>query len=348
MHLNTWKRTVCAGMAVLMLAMTGCQRMDEFFGFVDQPEPTPTPKPQVTVEYGEADPVAVELYPDEPTNYMEKDKYVWENRRVTYTDENMTVMTGIDVSEHQLYPEWDKVAANGIDFAMIRLGYRGSTEGQLYTDPIFQYNLKRAANAGLKIGIYFFSQATSRAEAEAEAYYVLGTLEQFPEYKQYVTMPIVFDWEEQSNEGSRSLGLDGKTVTTCAKYFTDVIREAGYTPGVYFNRNMGYYLYDLTRLDSDVECWFAGEGEYSDFYYAHSMWQYTFYGSVEGINGNVDLNLYVKPNSAENTANDAVTDDGTGDADTVQDDTTPDDTAAGGTAEGDTTEGSGSEDTSAE
>lgn len=281
-------------MAVLMFAMTGCTAIDKFKEFVgvDQPVPTPTPKPQITVEYGTADPVTLELQEGVPvSNFKKGDFGRDEDGRITYSADGVEVMTGIDVSEHQGYPDWDKVAADGIDFAMIRLGYRGSSEGMLYRDPIFRYNLVKAHNAGLKIGVYFFSQATGRAEAVAEAYYLVSILE---EHRDMITMPVVFDWEETGSETSRTKGMSGKTVTECAKYFCEVIREAGYTPAVYFNRHMGYYLYDLTQLP-DVEFWFAGEGDYSDFYYEHSLWQYTFTGKVDGINGDVDIDLYVGP-----------------------------------------------------
>lgn len=296
MHLNRSKKILCFMMAVLMLAMSGCtviQQVKDFIGLNQDDEVTPTPKPQVTVEYGSAEPVTLDLQEGVPTSYLKPGNFSKdENGRFTYAAEDgAEVMTGIDVSEHQMYPDWDKVAADGIDFAMIRLGYRGSTEGMLYKDPIFRYNLTKATNAGLKVGVYFFSQATCRAEAVAEAYYVAAVLEEF---KDKITMPVVFDWEETGNEGSRTNGLDGKTVSDCAMYFTEVIREAGYEPGVYFNRHMGYYLYDLAQLP-DVTFWFAGEGNYSDFYYEHSMWQYTFTGEVDGINGDVDINLYVAP-----------------------------------------------------
>lgn len=292
MHFTTYKRILCGGMAVLMFVMTGCTAIDKFKEFVgvDQPDPTPTPKPQITVEYGSADPVTLELQEGVPVSTLKKGDFGRdEDGRITYSADGVEVMTGIDVSEHQGYPDWEKVAADGIDFAMIRLGYRGSSEGMLYRDPIFRYNLVKAHNAGLKIGVYFFSQATSRAEAVAEAYYVLSVLE---EHKDKITMPVVFDWEETGSETSRTKGLSGKTVSDCAMYFCEIIRDGGYTPGVYFNRHMGYYLYDLTKL-TDVEFWFAGEGDYSDFYYEHSLWQYTFTGKVDGINGDVDIDLYI-------------------------------------------------------
>ena len=300
MHFNRSKKILCLLMALLMLAMTGCTVIDQVKDFIGLGKDEPvevTPKPQITVEYGTADPVTLDLQEGVPTNYMKPGNFSKdENGRFSYVSEDGSkVMTGIDVSEHQLYPDWDKVAADGIDFAMIRLGYRGSTEGMLYKDPIFRYNMTKALNAGLEVGVYFFSQATCRAEAVAEAYYVAAVLE---EYKDRITLPVVFDWEETGNENARTKNLSGEMVTDCAMYFTDVIREAGYEPAVYFNRHMGYYLYNLAQLPN-VTFWFAGEGNYPDFYYEHSLWQYTFTGKVNGINGDVDINLYVAPPADE-------------------------------------------------
>lgn len=297
MHSNTYKKILCGGMAALMLAMTGCTAMDQLKLLIgrDLDIPQPTPKPTVTVEYGTAEPVTLELQEGVPVSTLNKDSFGRDEQgRITYSADGVEVMTGVDVSEYQGYPDWDKVAADGIDFAMIRLGYRGSSEGMLYRDPIFRYNLVKAHNAGLKVGVYFFSQATDRAEAVAEAYYLLAILE---EHKDKITMPVVFDWEETGTETSRTKGMSGKAVTDCAKYFCEVIREGGYTPGVYFNRHMGYYLYDLTQLP-DVVYWFAGEGDYSDFYYEHALWQYTFTGKVNGIEGNVDIDLFVANGNA--------------------------------------------------
>lgn len=295
MHSNTYKKLLCGGMAAVMLAMSGCTVIDHFKSLIglNEEKPLPSPKPQITVEYGEADPVTLDLQEGVPTSYLKPGDFSYDEKgRITYTADGYEIMTGIDVSEHQQYPDWDKVAADGIDFAMLRLGYRGSSEGMLYKDPIFQYNLTKAYNAGLKIGIYFFSQATCRAEAVAEAYYVRSVLDT---HQDKITMPVVFDWEETGSDTSRTKGISGKIVTDCAKYFCEIISEGGYTPGVYFNRHMGYYLYNLAQLPDDVMFWFAGEGDYSDFYYEHAMWQYTFTGRVNGINGDVDIDLYVAP-----------------------------------------------------
>ena len=284
MTLNTWKVALCGALAAGMVLLTGCGGTEA---------PVVTPKPQVTVEYGTAGDLTLDLQEGVGVSYLQPEGFRWDGDRVTYTDSSMEVMTGIDVSEHQRYLDWEKVAADGIDFAMIRLGYRGSTQGLLYGDPFFQNNIEKAYAAGLKVGVYFFSQATTQAEAAAEAYYVTAILEQ---YRDKITMPVVFDWEVAEGANSRTATHNAKTVSDCGYTFTRIIREAGYDAGVYFNRHMGYYLYDLTRfIDTDVMFWFAGEGEYSDFYYEHAMWQYTFTGRVDGISGDVDMNLLVRP-----------------------------------------------------
>ena len=139
-------------MAVLMLAMTGCTPIDRFkamIGFGEDDTPLPSPKPQVTVEYGDADPVTLDLQEGVPTSYLAPGDFGRDsNGRITYQSaDGAEVLTGIDVSEHQMYPDWNKVADDGIDFVMIRVGYRGSTEGMLYKDPIFRYNIINAHKA---------------------------------------------------------------------------------------------------------------------------------------------------------------------------------------------------------
>ena len=154
MHFNRSKKVLCLLMAVLMLSMTGCTVIDQVKDFIGLGKDDPVeviPKPQVTVEYGTAEPVTLDLQEGVPTSYLKPANFSKdENGRFSYvTEDGREVLTGIDVSEHQLYPDWDKIAADGIDFAMIRLGYRGSTEGMLYKDPIFRYNMTKATNAGL-------------------------------------------------------------------------------------------------------------------------------------------------------------------------------------------------------
>lgn len=209
-----------------------------------------------------------------------------ERGRVTYQRDGVQAKTGVDVSFYQKEIDWQAVAADGIDFAIIRVGYRGYTEGGLILDKCFQQNIQGALDAGLEVGVYFFSQAISPEEAREEAAYVLEQLEGYE-----VTYPVVFDWEYiTSGEGARTEGMDGETLTQCALAFCEEIRQGGYEPMVYFNQDMGYLTYDLREF-TDLALWLAEYDERPDFYYHFDLWQYTHTGTVAGIEGNVDLNL---------------------------------------------------------
>lgn len=205
---------------------------------------------------------------------------------INYTGDEYETLRGIDVSEHQNEIDWAAVAAAGVEFAIIRAGYRGYTEGVLNEDLYFRQNMEGAAGAGLKIGVYFFSQAVNAQEAVEEANYLLGLLVGYN-----IELPVFFDWEPISGgEDVRTEGIGGEVVTECCLAFAQTIESAGYQPGVYFYRSQGYHEYDLDRL-SELVFWSAAVGEHPDFYYEHSLWQYSFTGSVPGIEGGVDLDM---------------------------------------------------------
>ena len=191
----------------------------------------------------------------------------------------------VDVSVYQGEIDWQAVADSGIDFAMIRVGYRGYSQGTLKMDERFQANIEGALDAGLDVGVYFFSQATTVAEAEEEADFVLEAIRNYP-----IQYPVVFDWEYISSQEARTEGMDGQGITQCASAFCELVSVAGYTPMVYFNQDMGYLVYQLDQLDSSL-FWLAEYDSKPDFYYDFDMWQYTHTGTVPGIQGNVDLNL---------------------------------------------------------
>ena len=199
-------------------------------------------------------------------------------------------VTGIDVSSHQGEIDWERVADSGVEFAMIRAGYRGyGPEGKLMEDEKFHTNIQSALAAGLDVGVYFFSQATNVWEAEEEAQLLLRSLEGYP-----VTYPVVFDWERIHHSAARTDGVEGKTVTLMAQAFCAQVEQAGYTPGVYFNQDMGYLSFDLSEL-AEFSFWLAEYDSKPDFYYDFSLWQYSSTGTVDGIQGNVDLNLDFSP-----------------------------------------------------
>ena len=228
-----------------------------------------------------------------PVNTLTAEKFTSQGK-VRYLGTEYDALRGVDVSEHQLEIDWPKVAAEGLDFACIRLGRRGYTEGGLFEDPWFKKNIEGAAGAGLRTGVYFFSQAVNAAEAIEEANFVLERIAPYA-----VDAPIVYDWELIEAEGARTAELTSETRTDCAVAFCETIRRAGYTPCLYFNRDLGYYGYDLTRL-TDYMFWFSlPESSFPNFYYACNIWQYSFTEEVPGIEGPADMNLWFVPHPSE-------------------------------------------------
>ena len=195
-------------------------------------------------------------------------------------------IAGIDVSSWQYDIDWETVADAGAEFAIIRIGYRGSETGKLNPDKYAQANLEGAAAAGLDIGVYFFSQAINPAEAEEEAYYVLDVIKDHN-----ITMPVVFDWERIRGEESRSNEMDARTLTDCAKAFLETIEMAGYDAMVYFNPHQSRNLYYLAEL-KEYDFWLASYTDRMDFPYKVQMWQYTEKGQIPGIETDCDFNVY--------------------------------------------------------
>lgn len=191
---------------------------------------------------------------------------------------------GVDVSEHQQEIDWQSVASAGADFAMIRAGYRGYTEGQVYADEYFKANMRGALKAGLDVGVYFFSQAVTVEEAVEEAKFVLQMLKGWE-----LTYPIVYDWEFIENTSARTYNMTAEEVTDCAMAFCETIAYAGYTPMLYFGQNASIEHFDLERLRV-FDFWLADYTDSPVFPYDFQMWQYSSSGSVDGIAGNVDVN----------------------------------------------------------
>ena len=222
-----------------------------------------------------------------PANELTEESFSPNDGRIEYTGTDYDVLRGVDVSEHQLDIDWKQVAASGVDYAYIRVGWRGYTEGGLFEDAYFERNIQGALDAGLHVGVYMFSQAVTVQEAIEEADFVL---ERIGKYN--VTLPVVFDWEKIEAAEARSHGLTMELRTDCARAFCETVKSAGYVPCVYFNRNLGYYGYDLTRL-TDYEFWFSlPESGFPNFYYACDMWQYSFTETVPGLAEPTDMNLW--------------------------------------------------------
>lgn len=229
----------------------------------------------------------VPYYPDIPASAFSEDKFELIDGRIEYKDPLVKYSTGIDVSSFQGDIDWDAVASDGIDFAIIRVGLRGyGSKGSLHEDDNAIRNIQGASKAGLMVGVYFYSQAITVNEAIEEAALVLRIIE-----KQPITGPVVFDWENEPGLNMRTDNLDSRTLTDCAIAFCDIIKKAGYMPAVYFNLTDAYVRYDLDGI-KDYVFWFAQhEGTYPAFYYKYNIWQYSDCGKVNGIDGNVDLNI---------------------------------------------------------
>lgn len=227
----------------------------------------------------------IAVLPDVQACALTPDDFCKENGRLNCSASGYTTRFGVDVSSFQGNIDWNKVAADGVDFAFVRVGGRGTSLGQLYTDTRYAQNVDGAVSAGLDTGVYFFAQAITVAEATEEADYVLGLLQGHT-----LTGPVVYDWE-MLGSGTRTYGIDPTMATACARAFCDRIQAAGYETMVYFTDYVGYTKYDLSQLN-DCGFWYANYSySYPNFYYQVDYWQYSSKGSVNGISGNVDCDL---------------------------------------------------------
>ncbi len=192
---------------------------------------------------------------------------------------------GIDVSRYQDKIDWEKVADDEVDYAFVRLGIRGYTEGEILEDETFQTNIEGALKNDIDVGVYFFTQAMSEEEAEEEAEFVI---ESIAPYK--VTYPVVIDVEAVTSANARSNDLSKEDRTKYCIAFCEKVKEAGYTPMIYGNLKTFMLLLDIEQLE-EYDKWFAYYDEAYYFPYDFKIWQYTNKGKVSGIKGDVDLNV---------------------------------------------------------
>lgn len=201
---------------------------------------------------------------------------------------NPNAKMGIDVSKWNKEIDWDKVKNAGVEFAIIRVGYRGATTGALVEDPYFEANIKGAIRAGIPVGVYFFTQALDVVEAVEEASMVMALCR---DYK--ITYPVFIDVEGLGGSG-RADGLDVETRTAVSRAFCATIESEGYRAGVYSSRNWLNQMLDMDQLQ-DYVVWLAEYRDVPIYQGYYHMWQYTSNGSVDGIEGRVDFNLsYLK------------------------------------------------------
>ena len=227
-----------------------------------------------------------------PVSIYKEENFRTDSKGLKYYYENgeLASYAGIDVSTYNGDIDFEAVKNFGIDFVIVRLGGRGyGAEGVIFEDDHALTNLKAAKSAGLMVGAYFFSQAITPEEAVEEAEFCLDLLDGF-----YLDYPLAFDWEQiDSAENPRTEDISPEVLTHCAKAFCDTVNEAGYIPCLYTDSKKAYMKFDLSKLP-DIDIWYAFYNDEPDMYYNYMMWQYSCWGQVDGIEGDVDLNICFK------------------------------------------------------
>ncbi|MBR1622859.1 MAG: glycoside hydrolase family 25 protein, partial [Pseudobutyrivibrio sp.] len=211
-----------------------------------------------------------------------------ETGKYSYVVDEQTVSRfGIDVSSHQGDIDWEAVAADGVEFAFIRAVYRGYGTGKLVVDEKCIQNIEGAQAAGIDVGVYVFSQAVTQAEVLEEASTVLNLLDGYS-----LQLPIVFDVEKVNDSQARTNALSVDERTSLTITFLEAVKNAGFEPMIYHNTEMGAMLLDLTQL-TEYPKWFAGYNREFYWPYEYNVWQYSESGRVNGINGDVDLDIWL-------------------------------------------------------
>ena len=195
---------------------------------------------------------------------------------------NTGTVMGIDISKHNGNIDWNAVKNSGVQYVILRCGYRGSASGVLVEDQKFKSNIQGATAAGLKVGIYFFSQAVNEVEAVEEASMTLSLIKNYR-----ITYPVYIDVESANG---RADGISKAARTSVINAFCQTIRNSGYTPGLYANKN---WLTEKINTGALGGCkiWLAQYVAAPTYAGRYEMWQYSSRGSIAGIKGNVDLNV---------------------------------------------------------
>ena len=209
-----------------------------------------------------------------------------ENGIMTYDDPRYTTYFGVDVSSWQGDVDWHKLKEQGVYFAFIRLGYRGYETGVINLDTKFEENVQGALDAGIKVGVYFFSQALNADEAFEEAQFVLDNIKGYD-----ISFPVVFDWETVSSDTARTNNIETEDLCQAANTFCNTIADAGYIPMVYCNQNVSMVYYELSRIQA-FDFWYAEYKDQPTFYYNFDIWQYSDSAKLDGVpNANIDVNI---------------------------------------------------------
>lgn len=276
---------ICITLAVILVLLLVALGVATAVILLRQPEqpPAPTTQPPTTQ--------TPTTLPPPVENTLGPEDFIYENGLLTCTAAPYEL--GVDVSSYQGNIDWQAVRDAGATFAIIRVAGRGYGQaGGVYADKLAQTNYEGAKRAGLKVGVYFFSQAITAEEAAEEARFILSITRDWD-----LDMPVVYDWERMEGN-SRTANTDRRTVTDCMLAFCREVEAAGRTPMVYFNPDHAesmFYIEEVTQY----KFWLAYYTDWMTFPYEVNMWQYTSTGKISGVNGTVDLNLFF-PESIKN------------------------------------------------
>lgn len=264
--------------------------MNEIDGF-KVPNTVTTIKVKQDIEYRVLDDVEYLMLTEDDVDASKEDLEVKEAENEADGTENPAfdmeagnAKKGIDVSKWNKEIDWEAVKADGVEFAIIRCGYRGSSSGSLIIDPLYEENIKGALAADIPVGVYFFTQAVSELEAIEEASMVISLIRQYD-----VDYPIFLDSESAGGKG-RADDLSPEDRTRYHRAFLNTIASAGYEAGIYASTNWLNKRVDADAL-SNYNIWLAQYADVPTYDGYYHMWQYTSKGTINGISTNVDLNL---------------------------------------------------------
>lgn len=262
-----------------------------FLNRAPQAEPEPTEAPTVTVNDSVLGTIALQPPEDASVNTYSTANLVPgdDGYYAYYIDGVKTSEMGVDLSEYQGEIDFEAVKAAGIDFVMLRIGGRYyGTEGRMYSDDAFADYYTQAKAVGLKVGVYFFSQAASEEDSIEEARYTLELLD-----GRALDYPVAIDWETIDDDDARTDDVTGEMLTRIAAAFCDTVEAAGYRSVVYASTSLILQSYDFETMKS-YDFWLADYRQFPEqekMYYHFTMWQYSTKGVVPGIDAEVDLNL---------------------------------------------------------
>ncbi len=238
------------------------------------------------IEYSDGTEEWVVISPYLPKNTYDFTKLITNDDQMKYEVDGKSVsFIGVDISKYQGEVDFYRLKDAGIDYVMLRVGARGYSSGKIIMDEYFADNIKRATEAGLDVGVYFYSQALTEAEAVEEANVVIQSLVGYT-----LQYPVAFDMEYVENDTARVEALSRADKTTITKAFLDTIQAAGYRAMIYGNKEWLIKRIDLSKL-TDYEVWLSQQKDIPDYPYKFSMWQYSTSAEINGIDGYANLNI---------------------------------------------------------